>query len=138
MNKTCAGCIHYDACLDMYDGSKESFDEFNSVPYCTDMGLFKDKSRFIELPCAVGDTLWVVWSYTEACPKGVYPVKAYALRYDEKKNNMRVCVRGEFKMDRYDGFYYHSYRGTFAWENVGKTVFLTREDAEKALKGGAE
>ena len=41
-------------------------------------------------------------------------------------------------MDKYDGYYYHYYQGTFSWENVGKTVFLTKEDAEKALKGGAE
>lgn len=124
MNKTCADCIHYELCLP------------NSQAYGSKLkpcGKYKDKSRFIELPCAVGDTLWVVWSYTKSCPKGVYPVKAYALRYDEKKNNMRVCVRGEFKMDKYDGYYYHSYRGTFSWENVDKTVFLTKEEAEQAI-----
>ena len=86
-------------------------------------------------PCKVGDTLWVVWSYTKSSPKGVYPVKVYALRYDNKENNMRVCVKGDFKMDKYDGYYDHHYRGTFSWKNVGKTVFLTREEAEKECEG---
>jgi hypothetical protein len=29
--------------------------------------------------------------------------------------------------------YTHYYNGTFAWNSVGKTVFLTKEEAEKAL-----
>ena len=84
----------------------------------------------IVLPCKVGDTLWVLWSLTKARKKEVYPVEVYALRYDDKKNNMRVCVEGCFK---YHENYKHFYRGTFLWENVGKTVFLTLEEAEKAL-----
>ena len=84
-------------------------------------------------PCKVGDTMWVVWSYTKSQKQKVYPAKVYALRYDDKKNSMRVCVEGTFKMDKYDGYYYRDYRGTFSWQNVGKTVFLTKEEAEKAL-----
>ncbi len=84
----------------------------------------------IVMPCKVGDRLWVLWSPTKAQKKKVYPVKAYALRYDDKKNNMRVCVEGWFK---HHGNYNHFYRGTFLWESVGKTVFLTRDEAEKAL-----
>ena len=85
-------------------------------------------------PCKVGDTLWVVWSLTKSSKKYVYPVRVYALRYDDKKNNMRVCTNGEFKIESYDGYYTHYYRGTFPQENIGKTVFLTKEEAEKALE----
>ena len=88
-------------------------------------------------PCKVGDTLWVLWSLTKAQKKEIYPVEAYALRYDDKKNNLRVCVEGCFKIEKYDGHYTHFYRGTFAWESIGKTIFRTREEAEQALKGGA-
>ena len=132
--KTCNDCIHYDVCAKY----NKVYERELSHRYCTECKDFKDKSRYIELPCAVGDTLWVLWSYTKSIPKGVYPVKAYALRYDDKKNNMRVCVNGNFKMDKYDGYYNYYYQGTFSWENVGKTVFLTKEDAKKALKGGAK
>ncbi len=131
MNKKCGDCIHYGVC-EPYTSPNESFPEVKGG--CP---AFKDKSRYIELPCAVGDTLWVVWSLTKSSQKGVYPVVAYALRYDNKKNNMRVCVEGKFKIDGYGGYYHHYYRGTFSWDNVGKTVFLTKEDAEQALKGGA-
>lgn len=87
-------------------------------------------------PCKVGDTLWVRWSYTDAVKKNIYPVKVYALRYDTKKNNMRICVKGQFEITAYGGSYTHYYNGTFAWDSVGKTVFLTREEAEQKLKEG--
>ena len=47
---------------------------------------------------------------------------------------MRVCVEGDFKIDCYDGYYTHRYQGTFSWENIGKTVFLTKEEAEQKLQ----
>lgn len=89
-------------------------------------------------PCKVGDTLWIRWSLSEGHKKDIYPVKVYALRFDTKKNNMRVCVEGHFKITAYGGRYTHYYNGTFAWNSVGKTVFLTREEAEKALERSRE
>lgn len=83
-------------------------------------------------PCKVGDTLWVNWeNYRKS--KETRPVKVYALRFDTKKNNMRICVEGNFKFSSYGGSHTHYYNGTFAWGSVGKTVFLTKEEAEKAL-----
>ena len=84
-------------------------------------------------PCKVGDTLWVNWGYCKS-KEEPRPVKVYALRFDTKKNNMRICVEGNFKISSYDGSYTHYYNGTFAWNSVGKTVFLTKEEAEKALE----
>jgi hypothetical protein len=84
-------------------------------------------------PCKVGDTVWVRWSYTNAVKKNIYPVKVYALRFDTKKNNMRICVEGQFEITAYGGSFTHYYCGTFSWDSVGKTVFLAREEAEKAL-----
>lgn len=126
---TCKDCVHYDIC-----------EKLRPIEYCMDITCshFKNKANFVELPCKVGDTLWVVWSYTKAQQKKVYPVEVYALRYDNKKNNMRVCVEGDFKIDCYDGYYTHRYQGTFSWENIGKTVFLTKEEAEQKLKGGVQ
>lgn len=92
------------------------------------------KEQIFVPPCKVGDTLWVRWSLSEGHKKDIYPVKVYALRFDTKKNNMRVCVEGHFKITAYGGSYTHYYNGTFAWNSVGKTVFLTKEEAEKALE----
>ena len=84
-------------------------------------------------PCKVGDTLWVNWGYCKS-KEETRPVKVYALRFDTKKNNMRICVEANFKISSYGGSYTHYYNGTFAWNSVGKTVFLTKEEAEKALE----
>lgn len=85
-------------------------------------------------PCKVGDTVYVKWRLHRNSNYGIYPVKVYALRWDEKKNNFRVCVGGDFEISAYGGKYTHRYQATFTWNNVGKTVFLTKEEAEKALQ----
>ncbi len=84
-------------------------------------------------PCKVGQMVYVKWRSNKACEYGIYPAKVYALRWDVKKNNFRVCVEGKFQISAYGGTYTHYYSATFAWDNVGKTVFLTKEEAEKAL-----
>lgn len=84
-------------------------------------------------PCKVGDTVYIHWSLTKACAKKVYPVKVYALRWDNKAKDRRICVEGEFNIDVYGGSYTSHYRATFYWDKVGKTLFLTRGDAEMAL-----
>lgn len=84
-------------------------------------------------PCKVGDTVWVNWEHYKGVKK-TCPVKVYALRFDTKKNNMRICVEGYFKISYYGGNYTHHYNGTFAWDSVGKTVFRSREEAEAALE----
>jgi hypothetical protein len=83
----------------------------------------------------VGDTVYIKWGFNSLA-KGIYPVKVYALRFDTKRNNMRICVEGDFEITAYGGYFTHHYIGTFAWDSVGKSVFLTREEAERALKGG--
>ena len=85
-------------------------------------------------PCKVGDTVYVKWRLTKASEYGIYPAKVYALRWDTKKNNFRVCVNGNFQISAYGGTYTHYYRAAFTWSNVGKAVFLTKEEAERALK----
>lgn len=83
-------------------------------------------------PCKVGDTLWVNWLRFKEKYE-THPVTVYAFRCDTKKNNMRICVEGQFEISAYGGSYTHYYKGTFAWNSVGKTVFFTKEEAEKAL-----
>ena len=93
-------------------------------------------SGVIVPPCKVGDELWVIWSLHKNIEKSIYPVKVYAFRFDTKKNNMRICVEGQFEITAYGGRYTHHYSATFTWNSVGKTVFVTREEAEAKLKGG--
>lgn len=85
---------------------------------------FLIENNVIVPPVKVGDTVYIQYK------KKIYPVDVYAIRYDTKTNNKRICVEGWLQIDEW---YQHSYSATFKWENVGKTVFLTYEDAEKTL-----
>lgn len=72
----------------------------------------------------VGDTVYIEYK------NKIYPVDVYAIRYDTKTNNKRICVEGWLQIDK---CYRHRYSATFRWESIGKAVFLTYEDAEKTL-----
>lgn len=76
--------------------------------------------RVVVLPCKVGDRLYEV---TGRKTISVYKVRA-----------IRVELFGLFiEWDIVEGFVWQSLAGINAGE-IGKTVFLTREEAEKALE----
>lgn len=76
--------------------------------------------RLVVLPCKVGDRLYEV---TGRKTISVYEVRA-----------IRVELFGLFiEWDIVEGFVWQSLAGINAGE-IGKTVFLTREEAEKALR----
>lgn len=80
--------------------------------------------RVVVPPCKVGDMLYEV---TGRKTISVYKVKA-----------IRVELFGLFiEWDIIDGFVWQSLAGINAGE-IGKTVFLTREEAERALKEGEQ
>lgn len=84
----------------------------------------------IVMPCKVGDTLYVNFQYLRSWENKTYPVTVNAIRLDTKKNNHRICVNGTFHLSEN---YSHNYMATFNFDNIGKTIFRTREEAEKAL-----
>lgn len=84
-----------------------------------------EQGEIVVLPCKVRDTLYV--NYKDK----VYPVNVNAIRIDTKKNNHRICVWGTFHIAE---DYSHEYKATFSFDSIGKTVFLTREQAERALE----
>ena len=82
----------------------------------------------IALPCNVGDTLYYYSpDYGTILP---YFVESINIRYlgDEGEHCIYTfetnCLHGDELMDSID----------FELDEIGKTVFLTREEAEKALK----
>lgn len=108
---TCKDCVHYDVCCRLIKPSE--FIEINEQ--ADDCNLFKDKSRFIKLPCRVGETVYYIksaFSYLEA-------PKAEIVRKIELMDEQIV---------------FRTVNRCFNIENIGKTVFLSREEAEKALK----
>ena len=78
-------------------------------------------SGVVVLPCKVGDTVWIKGEkfpaeieYIKHTEDGIY--LGY-VEFDRGPETTEVWADGEFMLD-----------------DIGKTVFLTREEADKALK----
>lgn len=89
----CKECIHNDIC----DLQKIIIENRDSCPH------FKDRNKFVELPCKVGDTVY------QTDGTRIYENKIERIIFDT--NNIG-----------------------FDETSIGKSIFLTREEAEQALK----
>lgn len=114
MNKTCADCIHYDVCQALEDAGQVS------KIHPKQCGTYKDKSRYIELPCAVGDTVYCIQPFFD------HDRKKYKRIIKPKVVDFVLTLPF---MAESEGFILKE-------RDFGKTVFLTKEEAEQALKGG--
>ena len=112
---TCKDCIHYDVCSgftptdldrDIFDYCREG--RTDEIPDIEERcNGFKPKSRFIELPCAVGDTVYVIGNVSQ---------EIYSL-----------TVLGVWKIA--SGFQIITNQGLMLTE-----YYSTKEEAEKALE----
>ena len=75
----------------------------------------EEQGRLIELPCKIGDTVWDIKWWDDTTETRVIDGKTYFRRVMKHK-----VTKSKFKL--------------FDYENFGKTVFLTKEEAEAALK----
>lgn len=103
---TCKDCIHYDVCIrirypSMYGLTGEDCEEF------------KNKSRFIQLPCKVGDEVYVPAVWAERL-----------IRF--------VIVRCEIYAEEI--IFTDDSDNEYHIEDFGKTVFLAREEAEAEIE----
>ena len=111
---TCKDCIHYEVCLEEAKSKNESLDNFD-IEGIEDFCRFsKPKSRYIELPCAVGDTVYI------KCHISGGAIPDFIVT--ETVTKIGLTVRGLLHEHSYD------------FNQLGKTVFLSREEAEKALQ----
>lgn len=79
-------------------------------------------------PCKVGDTVYMPWEFDENKGIAILEVVGIYFRYEY----------GFIKTDLFsdcDEFLSRYNYGRFGFSDFGKTVFLTREEAERALKG---
>lgn len=121
---TCKDCIHYEMCggfipsdldRDVFDYCREGrTDEIPDIEErCTN---FKDKSRYIETPCKVGDILY-------------FPISHRVIAYEVSKIKYDGDLLKIVTHNKLSG-----YQRTIWSQDVGTTIFLTKEEAEKALK----
>ena len=115
---SCKDCMHEEVCSIFSSDLNE-----DGAEKCV---CFKDRNRFVELPCKVGDAMYIL---TNDSPTGIEEsqVKKIELIKMQSKTKIRLTVPCV-----YDDW------GSAQWEigvnDFGKTAFLIREEAEKALK----
>ena len=120
---TCKDCVHYEACINVITEQKriESMEYGNSETW----RCFKDKTKFVELPCKIGDT--------------VYKFSTLSNRIDEEIIEEFRIGKNYIKLmsDTFDGVICRA-------DQIGKIendlyydsgYFLSKEEAEQALKG---
>lgn len=118
----CKNCIHFDVCQFFLDEEtqKTVFDCYR----------FKPKSRFIELPCEVGQTVYKIARYCNTDPRET--TKEQVQPWDcENYCGRSDCSFSEYRIEKFNvGNIDYIFR---IRKEIGKTVFLTKEEAEKAL-----
>lgn len=84
----------------------------------------KETKKFkIELPCQVGDIVYCLYQFPQE------ETKIIELEIDTFEiHKSYILIKG----------YIGEHCFTYLVSEIGKTVFLTKEEAEQALKGGAE
>lgn len=105
---TCKDCIYKEAC-------NQHLDEINNPKFTC--ATFKDRSKFIESPCKVGDTLYIIQRKRIT----VHKVSSLSIGID---NILWINIKP------ITGYLF---AGCYI-DDIGKTVFLTKEQAKQALK----
>ena len=97
-----------------YNGVRLSLDKTaDRLAYYEDM---EEQGRLIKLPCKVGDRVY------------------FAAWFGTEPHTVKRIIEPYFYTDDARGM---GSTADFYLKDFGKTVFLTREEAENALKGGA-
>lgn len=142
---TCKECIHNDIC-----------EKLRPIECCMDITCshFKNKANFVELPCPcdVGNTVYVTVNCSRImkfydndyltgtgsieCP--FENVCKFTECNDENIQVLETCVSYLLCDDDGWSFGCEHINRNYNLDDIGKTVFLTKEEAEQKLKGGAE
>ena len=91
-----------------------------TIERIVELARAEEQGRLITFPCAVGSTIYEIRNKEHALGVGISPRHTESITINE------------------DGNYFYSHQGIGrAWRlDIGKTVFLIREEAEAALHEG--
>ena len=104
-------------CAEEHEQLAEWLEELKSYKDLEEHGLL------VRLPCKVGD---IVWDNDFGYPES-YEIKAFSYGYCDSYVEPDIEDQIIFYYENYSG----SITGAFSMSEIGKTVFLTREEAEK-------
>ncbi len=133
---TCKECVHYEVCKEDVELHHDFYDclEVDGVEkHCE---FFKPKSRFVELPCEVGQTVYV------DCDTFCFNPISFEHRFIYSKHFLVgeivsiIKTKKQLLMKiRVENSIHTRYKHKrYTVNAIGVTVFLSREEAEKALK----
>lgn len=114
--RTCKDCIHDGVCWKQ----KELLDEreFEEEQECCE-----EASRFIEVPCKVGDTVWFIRNIGDKSREKITETSIEKIVMKKTGLYIKLDCNAVYET---------------SCNSIGKTVFLTKEEAEKALKERSE
>ena len=129
---SCKDCIHVEVCryytneLAKANGIPLKVEEIEGLLECDDCEHFKGRSQFVELPCKVGDMVYLDNLHIKyADVIGIY-IDAFGGVFD-----LRIYTNIQLA----NGFGYEYFISKdYTFEDIGKRIFLTKEAAEQALK----
>ena len=93
-----------------------------AIKKLSDYEDLEEQGKLLKLRCAVGDEFYCIWRN-----KGQNPIQKMQVKKIEIHERNGIVIQMEFVGNR--GCLFRFYEDDF-----GKTVFLTREEAEAALK----
>ena len=113
----CEKCYHNEVCEALY--------ELNGIPRigATECAYFRDNDHLLDLPCAVGDAVYVVMPESSYFDNSTFVVTGWEINSEGERTYRAVCEK--------DGRLIPLH---FGEPNIGKTVFLTREAAKAAVE----
>ena len=101
-------------------------DNFKAIKKLADYEDLEEQGLLVRLPCKVGDKVWDnYFGHPES-----YEIKAFSYGYCDSYVEPDIEDQIIFYYENYSG----SITGAFPMSEIGKTVFLTREEAEKKLE----
>ena len=132
---TCAECVHVEVCKMhyrqkcelTYESKREVEIAMRKAQKAVDIecDYYKDRSRFVELPCKVGDTVYFNNVHLRYAKVIAIYIDASGGMFDLDIATNIETVAG----------YEHFINKDYTFEDVGRRLFLTSEEAERALKG---
>lgn len=126
---SCKDCVHVEVCCEKYLHVVVGMNitpRFKYERIEQECEHFKDRSRFVELPCKVGDKVYLDNLHIKyADVIGIY-IDAFGGVFD-----LRIYTNIQLA----NGFGYKYFISKdYTFEDIGKRLFLTKESAEQAVK----
>lgn len=107
-----------------------AYESIGPIDHLRELVQAEADKRLVVLPCKVGDAVYRVIRSKDGGGH-IAPATVSALHLGDTKRNRRYKKDNEYIVLSVDGLFF----AHVDIKKIGKTVFLTREEAEAALKG---